>query len=84
LSRFRKPLPGGAGFASLLSLCGGQHDQAGFHPTLTWSSWIGGMDALPDLVLPRHGRWHVADTQPLALDAYEDISYLRTCPWIFT
>jgi hypothetical protein len=42
------------------------------------------MDALPGLILPHHGRWRVADTRPLALDASEDISCLHTCSWIFT
>jgi hypothetical protein len=42
------------------------------------------MDALPGLVLPDRGRWCLAGMQPLALDACEDISCLRTCAWIFT
>jgi hypothetical protein len=42
------------------------------------------MDALPGLILPHRGQWCVADMQPLALDVCEDISCLRTCPWIFT
>jgi hypothetical protein len=42
------------------------------------------MDDLPGLVLPRHGRWRVVDTRPLALDACEDISCFRTCPLTFT
>jgi hypothetical protein len=53
-------------------------------PTLTWSSRVGGMEALPDLILPYRGRWHMADMRPLALDACEDISYLRTYSWVFT
>jgi hypothetical protein len=53
-------------------------------PTLTWSSWLRGMDALPSLILPCRGRWRVANTRPSALDACEDISYLHTCSWIFT
>jgi hypothetical protein len=79
---FHKPLPGGAGFASLLSLSGGRRSQAGFPPTLTWSSRVGGMDALHDLTLPHRGQWRVADMLPLALDACADISCLCTCSWI--
>jgi hypothetical protein len=58
---FCKPLPGGAGFASLLSLHGGWRSRSGFPTTLTLSSHVGGMDALPDIILPRCGQWRLAE-----------------------
>jgi hypothetical protein len=59
LRGFPKPLPNGAGFALLLPLRGGRRGGAGFPLTLTWSSRIGGMDALLGLVVPHHdgGTW---------------------------
>jgi hypothetical protein len=59
--------------------------QLGWLPPYSYLELLGrGMDALPILILPHRGWWQVADTQPLALDACEDISCLRICSWIFT